>query len=66
MAVYFECVGCGAVTVRGETLPKCSNCGSGWGLVRSNIREAGEKIIGVAAPKNERAPKDLPMERRKN
>jgi hypothetical protein len=63
---YFECLGCRAVTVVSVTPPKCSKCGSGWGMVRSNMRAVVEKIIGAAAPNEKRASPVLAMERRKN
>ena len=60
MAEYFECLGCRAVTVSSVTPskrisvtpPKCTKCGSGWGIVRSNIREVAEK--DVATPNDRR------------
>ena len=74
MAEYFECLGCCAVTVVSVTSsqvinvtpPKCSKCGIGWGFIRSNFREAVEKINGAAAPNDRRALQMPARERRKN
>jgi hypothetical protein len=67
---YFECLGCHAVTEVNAVPPKCMKCGGGWGIVRSNIRVAVERIIGDAAPNGIKDPRAVtpapPLERRKN
>jgi hypothetical protein len=60
MAEYFECLECQSVTVFMFTHPKCAKCGCGWGLVRSNIREARETLTG------DRRARSRQQERRRN
>ena len=54
MTIYFECLGCGAVTAVEVPPPACGRCGSGTGITRpENLEEAAAPRDVARAPATE-------------